>query len=750
MALTGRAMISALFFLVPIAQPACSFAEVFELPRLVGEVEIDGRIDEDAWKRVTPLAVTQLKPLAGAGPTERTEIRIAYDDRYIYAAGNFYDSEADLVRGNSLQRDSSDGDDLFALVLDSLNDNESAMAFYTNPVGTRIDEAIANNAERTNGRPVNRSWNTFWDSAARRTDEGWFAEMRIPFSSLRFKNTDEKVVMGLIAWRYIARKAETASFPTIDPALNEGQIKPSVAADIVIRGVVTDAPLYVTPYILSGTQQRTQVNDTETAHRALENEIQEVGFDLKYALSSNLTLDVTWNTDFAQVEADNAQVNLSRFSLFQTEKRQFFQERSSLFDFKTGQQSRLFHSRRIGLGEDGEAVPIMGGVRLVGRLGNWDVGFLDMQTEGVDGHDDGFVATEGTPGENFGVLRLRRSVMNDRSFMGGMITSRLGDDGSSNLAYGIDSVLRFANNDEFTLRFAQTFDKDSETGERSAGIESGRFLAQYDRRTQEGLGFTFLGSWSGEDYDPGLGFASRTDFTRIHHEVRGSQLGDEDDSFRNRSWWTEGNSFWKNSAGYLESADWNAGINRQNGKGAWRWLMVRAVYENLEESFDLGETEVVAGEHSFFTIEGGANLPPGRDFRSGLNFRAGTFYDGTRWGVGVRPTWIISNHLQVGGNYNYDAIRFDSRGQSLDIHLLRFKVRYALDNHFSVDLFSQFSSQSGRLAHNLRLRYNFKEGHDIYLVYNEAQRTDRHLGELLLPETDSRTLLLKYSHAFSL
>jgi len=750
MAPTGRAIITALFFLVPVSLPGSTHAEPLELPRLVGEVEIDGWIDEEAWRRVTPLRLTQLKPLAGGGPTERTEIRIAYDDAYLYAAGKFYDSEADLVRGNSLQRDASDGDDLFALVLDTWNDNESAMAFYTNPVGTRIDEAIANNAERTNGRPVNRSWNTFWDSAARRTDEGWFAEMRIPFSSLRFESDDERVVMGIIAWRYIARKAETSTFPAIDPSLTGGHIKPSAAADVMIRGVTAEAPLYITPYILTGTQQRTQVNDAETAHRALEDDIQEVGFDLKYALTSHLTLDVTWNTDFAQVEADDAQVNLSRFSLFQAEKRQFFQERSSLFDFNTGQQSRLFYSRRIGLGEDGGAVPIMGGVRLVGRLGKWDLGFLDMQTDRVDAQDDGFVATEGTPGENFGVLRLRRPVMNDRSFLGGMITSRIGDDGGSNLAYGLDSVLRFANTDEFTLRFAQTFGEDAETGDRTAGVESGRFIAQYDRRTQEGLGFSLLGSWSGEDYDPGLGFASRTDFTRIQQAVRGSQLGGETDSFQRRSWWAEGNSFWKNSAGYLESADWNTGVNRQNRKGAWRWLMVRAVYENLEESFDLGETEIVAGEHSFFTLEGGAGLPPGRDFRSGFNFRVGTFYDGTRWGVGVRPSWTLSRNFRVSGNYDYDSFRFGSRGQSLDIHLLRLKIRYALDNRFSVDLFSQYSSLSGRLAHNLRLRYNFREGHDLYLVFNEAQLTDRRLGELLLPETDSRTLLLKYSHAFSL
>ena len=727
--------------------PLAVFGEALELPRLQGEVEIDGWVNEEAWQRITPLQMTQLKPLAGGRPSERTEIRIAYDDVYLYASGKFFDEEAEKIRGNSLQRDNSEGDDLFALILDSFNDNQSALAFYTNPAGTRIDETIANDAENGNGWPFNSSWNTFWDSASRRTDEGWFTEIRIPFSSLRFQSEGERVEMGLIAWRYIARRAETSTWPRIDPSWNRGHKKPSAAADVVLRGVASQAPLQITPYLLAGSGQRNEVNEDETAHRDTETEFQEVGFDLKYSLTSNLTLDLTWNMDFAQVEADDAQVNLSRFSLFQAEKRQFFQERSGLFEFNTGQQSRLFYSRRIGLGQDGNSVPILGGVRLVGRLGKWDLGFFDIQTEGVEALDDGFLATEGTPAENFGALRLRREILNDRSYVGGMLTSRLGEDGGRNLAYGLDTLLRFRENDEFTLRWAQTFDVDGESGEETSGIESGRLFAQYERRTQEGYGFTVLGAWSGADYAPDLGFAARTDFTRFYHEVRHSRLGQEGDRFRRRAWWAGGNGFWKNSEGMLESADWGFGANRETLQGGWIWVGARVFYENLVEGFDLGNVEIPDGAHTFFTVNSGLNSPPGRDFRSRFRLRLGTFYDGTRWGLSWHPTWVVSRHLEVGANYDYDALRFDDRGEDLDIHLVRLRVRYAFDNRLSVDLFSQYSSLAERLGHNLRLRYNLKEGNDLYLVINEGQRTDRLLGDLALPVRESRTVLLKYTHA---
>ena len=182
--------------------------EVMTLQRLDGPITLDGLSDEAAWQKIAPFPLTMNFPTFQGAFTERTEIRIAYDEAYLYAAGRFYDTDRDGIRGNSLSRDRpSDSDDLFALLLDSFNDNENALAFMTTPAGIRIDQNVFNDAQFDGqAMPINESWNTFWDVATTVTDEGWFAEMRIPFSSLRFQDRDGRVVMGLMTWRWIGRR----------------------------------------------------------------------------------------------------------------------------------------------------------------------------------------------------------------------------------------------------------------------------------------------------------------------------------------------------------------------------------------------------------------------------------------------------------------------------------------------------------------------------------------------------------------
>lgn len=308
-------------------------SEPMTLTRIDGPVELDGRADDAVWQQVEPLPFTQLRPVADSAPSEETVVRVAYDDDFLYAVAELADSEPRAVRANALQRDARGGDDLFGLVLDSFDDNENAVAFYTNAAGTRIDETIANDADRDGGRVFNRSWNTFWDAAAVRTDGGWSAEMRIPLTSLRFQSDEGRVRMGLIAWRFIARKDEHSTFPRIDPSLESGHVKPSAARDVVLDGIAPRSPVHTTAYVLTGQRETVRVDDDETSFRLDDQAVEEIGLDIKYALTPNLNLDVTFNTDFAQVEADDTRVNLSRFSLFQSEKRQFFQERSE--DYKT-------------------------------------------------------------------------------------------------------------------------------------------------------------------------------------------------------------------------------------------------------------------------------------------------------------------------------------------------------------------------------------------------------------------------------
>ncbi|NNE35203.1 MAG: carbohydrate binding family 9 domain-containing protein, partial [Rhodothermales bacterium] len=471
------------------------------LTRLGGPITVDGIVDEPAWDSIEPFDLVMYQPTFEGGMSEQTEIRVGYDEDYVYVSGRLYDSEPDGVRSYSLYRDRYSGDDTFAIILDTFNDNENALWFYTTPAGVRFDMAVSNDANFVGGsRPMNSSWNTFWDASTSVDDGGWSAEMRIPFSSLGFQDVGGEITMGLIVYRFIARKNERHIFPAIPPNWGLGYAKPSVAQDVILTDVVAQRPVYITPYVAGGADRRAELTDDESAYRNTNTLEREVGLDVKYNINSTLTLDVTVNTDFAQVEADDQQVNLTRFSLFFPEKRQFFQERAGIFDFSLGGSNRLFHSRRIGVA-DGELVRILGGARMVGRIGRWDVGLIDMQTARSSDLE--------LASENFGILRARRQVLNENSYVGGMVTSRIGDDGSYNLGFGADGLFKIAGDDYLTLQLVQTRDTEYADGASFDFLEASQMRFVWQRRTEDGLFYNFSAKRVGRIFDPAIGFNTR-------------------------------------------------------------------------------------------------------------------------------------------------------------------------------------------------------------------------------------------------
>jgi hypothetical protein len=733
-------------FTAAVLGVATSFAT--EIPQASGAITIDGRLNDEGWRDAKILRLVQLEPIVGANPSERSEVMLAHDGEALYAAARFGDSEPSLIRANGLQRDELNGDDLFGLVIDSFNDDESALAFYTNPAGTRIDEAISNDGEWGGSSPFNRNWNTFWDAAAHRTPDGWEAEIRIPFSSLRFKPEDGRVVMGVLCWRSIARKSEINVYPALDGRLHHGHQRPSQAEDMQLVGVSAGRQLLVTPYVLSGVSQHTEtsentgksVNTLADGYEVLEIQNNQAGLDLKWGITSDVTLDVTINTDFAQVEADDAVVNLSRFSIFRPEKRLFFQERAGVFEFGTGGVSRLFYSRRIGIDEDGAPVRILGGVRVVGRVGEWDIGALDMQTE----------ANDEMPAENLGVVRVRRQAFNNGSYVGGIVTSRIDADGGSNLAYGLDSVIRFNSGDELVVRWAQTFD--TEAGQPVVGgFDSGRFYTRLQRRNRDGWGYTAVGAWCGPDYLPRLGFAAREGFTQLYGELRHGRLRNGDSWYRSMNRWVDGGGYWRTEDGRLDSGHFGFGSNVQTRAGTWMWADLRGFKEDLLEGFELGDgVEVPQGSYSWVGLMGGFHLPRGRNVSLWGNGYLGQFYDGQRLRTRLGPQWTASKNLTVGLTYEFNAIRFPARNDELLIHLAQLRLVWSFSSKISTDLLTQFSSLDQAVLSNLRFRYNFREGTDLYVVLSESMWTDRFQNGLWLPRSDSRSVVVKYSQTWNL
>ena len=738
---SSRAQISIAAFLgclalsFQVASPA-SAQEPIRLTRTSEPIQIDGVIDEAQWQKIAPVPMVMYQPTYGGDMTERTDIRLAYDENFIYMAASLYMDKAEDIRGRSLYRDRYAGDDLLAIVIDSFDDNETALIFYTNPLGTHFDEAISDDASRGR-RSLNANWNTYWNVATTRTDAGWFAEIRIPFTSLKFQDDDGVVIMGLIAYRYLAVKNERHIYPDIPPDWPFALLKPSLAQDMILEGVYSRNPVYITPYASGGIDRAARLSSSEAAYESDTDHTNEFGANIKYNLTNNLTLDGTINTDFAQVEADDQRLNLERFSLFFPEKRQFFLERAGIFEFGLDSSNRLFHSRRIGL-VDGTPVRILGGVRMVGRVGKWDTGLLELQTASVDS----------LPAENFGVLRFRRQLLNPYSNVGGIVTSRLGENGSRNVVYGLDGVLRLFGDEYLSAKWAQSFERDDKGV--STPAQSGRAYLNWRRREHQGLSYAATLSWAGKKFEPGLGFEQRRDLTFLENDLQYRWFLNKESKFRLLSTGNTFSTFLRNEDGEVESAYLGPSLYVESKTGTNFWIETQHSYEDVPDSFALADdVDVGSGSYWFHAVATGFRASRAYVLRPEGSIGFGQFYDGRKLTLRLGPGWTGSKYLQLQANYDYNRIRFAKRDQGFSAHIARLRAQGAVNRQLSLTAFFQYSNAADLVGVNARVRYHFKEGNDLWLVYDEDINTLRNQTEgPRLPTSDRRALLLKYTYTF--
>jgi hypothetical protein len=716
-------------------------------------VNFDGIPDEEAWSAIAPIKMIMHSPVFGKAPTENTEVRIGYDNKYLYISAVLFYHDKNMMRSASLKRDYMGmGGDWFGVVLDTYNDKENGMAFFTSPDALRWDATVLKDAvtQLPDQLPTNISWNTFWDVRTNTNDSGWSLEIRIPFSSLRFQEINGEVRMGLILQRWIPSKNETDLFPAIPP--NWGQVsamKPSQAQEVVLKGVKPDKPLYIAPYLLGGYESKFELNSSKTAYNKSDNPALEAGLDVKYGISKNMIMDVTVNTDFAQVESDEQMINLTRFSLYYPEKRMFFLERSSVFDFSLGGNSNLFYSRRIGLSDDGDPVRIYGGTRITGRAGKWDIGVLDMQTAPLWKNDSTGVYTNVLPSENFGVLRFRRQVLNDNSYVGAMMTSRLGANGTYNLGYGLDGIIHLFGNDYLDLKWSQTFENDTKNKSFS---EPTRIMARWDRRSSKGLGYTLGYSLSGIHYNPGIGFEMMDDYTSIRASIKYGWLPGEKSVLYSHSPEIRYMYMAYIDDGSLMSLNYNAGWTFQTKN---QWLgNLNLIYnkENLRDSLEIieGKVYISSGHYEFVNFMGTVTTPANRSLFMILRTDAGQYFGGTRFSVNMQPTWNLSRHFEIGGIYNIDRLKFKLKNQDVINHIIGFKATYMLDTRFSINTYIQYNTAANGIVTNFRLRYNPKEGNDFFIVFNEGRNTSLNREVPALPVYSTRSVLVKYTYTFNL
>jgi len=704
---------------------------VWPLPRLKGEIRVDGRSDEPAWQAVPTLPLAVYLPTYGTAPSERTDARIAYDADAIYVMVDAWERHPGGVRASSMIRDDDSPGDFLNVMLDTFGDRQTAVTFSTTPGGQRNDWSISNDAR--DDASLSPAWNGPWELAVRRGPDGWHAEYRIPFTTLRFIARNGRAEMGFSLNRLTAHSNERVTFPAIQPSNPLALWKPSRWQRISIEDISTVRSLRMMPYLMAGSEGAHAPDPAISPwHR---DERFELGGDLKTALSPNLNLDLTANTDFAETEVDDQRVNLTRFPLFFPERRAFFVERAGTFEVKTGEVDLLFNSRRVGLTPDGEPVRLLGGARLVGQLGGWDLGLFDVETGRTPAGDR----------ENLGVVRARRALWNQRSWAGLMLTSRATSD-SAQLAIGADGELNLGGDDYVSFALA-ALAGDAEVGADDGVLPRGAIRVVAERRRNRGAWYRAGIATTGTRYAPALGYVERDDAIQPLAEVgygwvvspAGHQL---------RASATSAFAY-RNGAGTFEGSLASAIVELEKPSGTlWTLTLSRQEDDLIEPFTPVPDASVPTGRYTAGYAE--VKLKPSTGPRAvlGGSVRAGEYYDGRLYTLLLSPEWRASAYLRLSADLQLDRMEFASRDERVWSRLARIRVLASASPRLSLSVVLQANSVADLATANIRLRYSVREGHDLWVVYNHDQNLDRDRLEPPMPGTARSGLLVKYTRSF--
>jgi len=725
------------------------------IKKINSSVTFDGRVDESEWNYLTRFQLVMHRPNFGNEASEQSEVYIGYDEHYLWIGARLYMKDPSKIFCTSKRRDEMlYGMDAFGVLLDTYRDYENALVFFTAPSGLRTDFTISNDAAGMRGGGgggggggfgggvMNYSWNTFWDVKTSRDDKGWYAEMRIPFSSLRFKNENNFTRMGLSIIRNIGTNNEVDTYPAIEPKYGMMAInKPSLSKTVVFQGLKPAQPVYFSPYLIGGFTRDYSLNEEETEYLKEDKSNFNAGFDIKYSIKSNFTIDLTANTDFAQVEADEQQVNLTRYSLFFPEKRMFFQERSSLFSFSLGGMSdNLFYSRRIGINGN-EMIRILGGARMTGHIGRWEMGLLNMQTDKF----------EDIPSENFGVFRVRRQVFNPNSYVGTIMTSRIDMDGNKNIAYGLDGIFKVKGEDYLNIKWAQTWD--SRTGNSLSSINSSFIYANWERRSEKGFSYNLNYSYAGLDFNPRAGFMRRGGIQGFNGQLLYGWFPGEKSKIFSLAANVRGEYYTRLEDGKLENSIIEPGFRINTKKGYRFDVSMEYRTEGVKNDFEIADSIIISsGDYSFINFQSRFGTPSSKLFSVMGSIDAGQYYDGYRFTVRPNFNLNFSSSFRLMAGYEYSAIRFPDRNENnkLDIHLVNANMVYMLSTKLSAALMLQYVSTRDDFIANFRLRFNPREGNDLYLVINDYQGFDRFGVIPHKPPFFNRIIVIKYTHTFIL
>ncbi len=677
--------------LAPVAS-----AEYVTRPLRVDEpIRVDGALDEPAWARATALTeFTQMIPFTGEPITEETEVRILYDDERLYLAYTCYDREMDKSIINDMRRDGSGvrgGDHAFVFI-DAYNDRNTAYFFRFNALGGMEDTAVSDG-----GNTINNSWDAVWECAGSINEDHWTAEVAIPFSQLRFRQADE-MTWAINVGRDISRRREISTWSPAPGGYGPlGKYRPAYFGEMTgLVGISAPKHVEALPYVSPGVSRVEGVTD----------DVFEVGLDAKYGITSNLTADLTLNTDFAQVEADQEQINLTRFSLFFPEKRPFFMEGASRLDFgiprvvfERPPPMLMFYSRRIGLA-GGRAVPVIGGAKVTGKAGTFGVGLLNVVTDRLQDEDID------EPRANSTVLRVTRDVGQGSSV--GLIAVNRQDADTYNRGAGFDFSLRPRGNVDIHGLWARTFEESPDPGVRNA------YYVGADWTTRL-LGADASFSDIGEAFNPGLGFVRRKGLRRARggfaytpqprkHGVRGVSVQPDVDFELTRD-------------NDLATRDVSVEVEGELESG-WRLgATARRTAESIDQSFTVFGETIQAGEYHYTTGSVSLDTPSARVASGDVRVDLGEFFDGDRWGGRLRGTIRPTVRLLVSPFVEYNRVTLPEG--EFDATLVGGRVAYSFSPRMYARAFSQWNNDTDEVATNLLVNWIYRPGSDLYVVVNQ-------------------------------
>ena len=655
-----------------------------------GRVKLDGVLNEPDWSEAIPATgFIQRELFEGEPSTEKTEVRILFDRDNLYVGVMCYDSEPERIIHAEMRKDGAvRHDDNFAVILDTYNDKRNGFYFRTNPNGARYDGRT-----QVGDDGVQEEWDSLWDVATKITDEGWVAEMMIPFKSLRFTDDPEQV-WGVNFSREIARKNEETLWCAW--RRDDGITQLTKAGELTgLRNIRRGRQVQLKPYALGGLEREEGDSD-----RTLKG-----GLDVRYPLTSDLTLDLTTFTDFAQVESDRDRINLTRFSLYYPEKREFFLEGAEIFEFAS-RYTNPFYSRRIGIDQENEQqVPILGGAKLTGKAGRYNIGVINMQTD-KKGEQ---------PSTNYSVVRVKRDVLKS-SYIGMIATNLYDADDHENQAYGVDFAY---NTDSFLTD--KNFEVEGYVAEnRTPGVNHGTHAGRFSMTFPNDLvSARFLHHTVGENYAPEVGYVRRSGIRQtssyVSYRPRPGIPGVRQLRFTPASinYYTDMNDRLLTREFEITPLAIEFTTNDEID------FEIVQSYEYLDEDFEIFEgVTIPIDSYTWWNYSARFESNPSRPVSIELGVDWGEFFSGDREEIDIEADYNLNKHISLSTDATFNSITVGD--ESFDTQEYSGRINLNISPRLTSLAFVQWNNESKETVLNFRVHFIPQIGSDIYIVYNHV------------------------------